>query len=580
MKTLGLLMNNALPSLALAAVCAVITVLATVVATPIYLTSHGPYSTKQHTIYVTATTILATVLTGFITSQVQKLLLRQVDEALQEALDLKQLSRRWRVILKIADLVENVPYVGIVILYLLASLITTAIVAGLTPDLKTRSFPYHPRISHGPSDCAATIPLDLVDSDQYFWDFGNGSVFFIPANAGGCPVRNATLLAGNINRINPDAFAYDDIGVAILSSAVGTPFSVYSTQMNTAPEFNSLLKAYESSVVTTTQCVPVMTRNPVTCRPGGTVTLGAYQMNLTSSDGLCQYEAEYYWANPLIQNAMGSIMCAHGEIGQGTIVLGATKHYIQWLAGAVDDTANAHDDSVNGSTYAVTCTVDTRDVWEYRTVTLNLQNSHTSGSSFARSLVGHEPCDPAPGTNAIDDVLIATSAAANWQILTQNIYWDGYLDLLFDLTLANRPPPYAFENSANALEDVFGLMGAIIASRIDSSKVAVNGTVTVTSTTIGSGRVYAYIYLIPPAVTAVVLCYLMITTRASKVEYSSSKLVDLLDYAQTLGVSQRQSQIPLIPTSSSSVFQQEPVRPDQSFGSTDMKYTRVMSNDI
>jgi hypothetical protein len=214
---------------------------------------------------------------------------------------------------------------------------------------------------------------------------------------------------------------------------------------------------------------------------------------------------------------MGSVTCAHGEVGQGTIVLGTTKRYIQWLAGAVDDTANFHDNSIDESSYAVTCTVDTRGIREYRKVTLILQNSLTSGSSFARSLVGHEPCVPAFGTNAIDAILIATSAATNWQLLTQNIFWDGLLDLLFHLMLANRPPPYAFENSANALEDVFGFMGAIIASRIDSSKVAVDGTFVVTITTIGSGKVYAYIYLLPPGCTAVVLCYLLATTRASKV---------------------------------------------------------------
>jgi hypothetical protein len=174
-------------------------ILATVVATPIDLTSYGPYPTEQHTIYITTTTIFATILTRFITSQVQTLLLRQVDDAIQEAKDLKQLCKRWRVILKVANLVEKIPYLGIVIVYLLASLITTTIVAGLTPDLKTRAFPYQPKISRGLSDCAATVPLDLVDSDQYYWDFGNGIVFFITANAGGCPTRNATLLAGNIN---------------------------------------------------------------------------------------------------------------------------------------------------------------------------------------------------------------------------------------------------------------------------------------------------------------------------------------------------------------------------------------------
>lgn len=542
MKAFSLIKNNVLPIFALAIACAVVAILAVVVATPIYLTSHGPYTTTQHTIYVTGTTVLATILTSLISSQVQELLLRRVDKALPEASELKLLSRRWRVILKIANLVESVPHLGIVITYLVSGLITTTIVSGLTPNLRTRSFSYHPKVSHGPSPCAGVYPLAdvLIDGRQYSWDLGKGSAFFIPANAGGCPTRNATVLAGDINPLNPSAFAYDDAGVAVLASAVGTPFSIYSTQSDTAPEFNSLLKSYGSSVVSTTQCVPVMARNPITCHRGGSVTLEERRMYVRSSDGLCSWEADYIGLNPFSRNAMASGMCAHGQVGQGTIVLAATKHYIQWLAGALGNTTNIPEAS-NGSSYAVTCTVDTRDVWEYRKVTLNLQNSDNSGSTFARSLAGHESCSPAPGTNAIDDILIATAAAANWQILNQNIFWDGLLDLLFDLTLDNRPPPYAFNNSANALEDVLGLIGAIVASRIESTtKVAVQGTAVITSTTIGSGRVYAYIYLVPPAITALVLCYLMATNPTSKVECSTSKLDDLVEY----GRSQRNKSTP------------------------------------
>ena len=61
-------------------------------------------------------------------------------------------------------------------------------------------------------------------------------------------------------------------------------------------------------------------------------------------------------------------MCAHGEVGQGTIV-GAS---VKWLASFLGDHDNPHptDDGDLGNdgdwaeySYVVTCTVDARDVW-------------------------------------------------------------------------------------------------------------------------------------------------------------------------------------------------------------------------
>jgi len=283
-----------------------------------------------------------------------------------------------------------------------------------------------------------------------------------------------------------------------------------------------------------------MRKNPITCRRGGTITLGSSQMNLTSSDGWCNYSAPFPFYNPLTDNTMASIMCAHGEVGQGTIVIGASGSYVIWLASFLNDHdyPQPPDGGVwDGYAYVVTCTVDARDVWEYRTVTLNLQNSNTSDPSYARSLQGHEPCYPTPGTSAINDGLIATSAAANWQILSQNAGDDGLLDLLSDLTDNWRPPPYAFNNSLNALEDALGLISALVASRINSSTTAAsNGTAVITATTAGSRKPFAFAFIFPPVAAAIILFYLIVKTRAIKGELlRSSKLKDLIKVGQALG---------------------------------------------
>ena len=520
--------SHLLPLAALVASLIVAVVLITVAATPIYLKSSGAFSTKQHVGYVACTTTVATIITACIASQVRALLLlHQIDSKIQGTFDVSLLNERWRVILKMGSPKEILRNPAIVTISLLTSLITTAIVAGLTPDLTTRRSPYSPKISYGPNSCCRTQPLSDVELDgrEYYWDLGNGSAFFIPANAGGCPTRFATVLAGNVNSVDPDVFAYADGGVEVPGNAVGTPLSIYSSRPNVAPEFTSLLDMYGQSVVSTTQCVPVMRKNPITCRRGGTITLGPSQMNLTSSDGRCKHKAELPFYSPLTDNTMASAMCAYGEVGQGTIVMGASGSYVKWLASFLGDYHYPHptDDGDMGNggdwagySYVVTCTVDARDVWEYRTVTLILQNPDTPDQSYARALQGHEPCFPIPETSAINECLIGTSAAANWQILDQNAGQDGLLDLLGDLTDNWRPPPYGFNNSINALEDALGLISALVASRISSSTVAVNGTVVRTATTVGTRKAFAFLFIIPPVAVAFILFCLIVATRTFK----------------------------------------------------------------
>ena len=223
----GPIPNDLLPIAALMASLAVAAFLATVAGTPIHLKSVGALSTELHIIYVACTTIVATILTAFIASQVRGLLLRQIDGELLSTSNFKSLNRRWRVILKIGGLADSARYPEAAIFYLLTGLITTAIVVGLTPDLTTHSLPYNPKISYGPNNCYDTQPLPLVEQEgrPYYWDLGNGSAFFIPANRGGCPTRYATVLAGNVNSVNPNAFAYADGGVEVLDTAIIlTPF--------------------------------------------------------------------------------------------------------------------------------------------------------------------------------------------------------------------------------------------------------------------------------------------------------------------------------------------------------------------
>jgi len=534
------------PLLALAGSLAVTATIIALVFAPMHLTTSGVYSTKQRAIYVTVTTLLATIFTALVSAQIQKLLLRQVDSDLAASpSDIEGLNRRWRTVLGIGSLADRTRNILIGVVYLFTGLITTAIVASFTPNTSTRSFPYSLGIPLGPNICVGVIPLAQNSGGDYYWNLGNGSVFYIPANAGSCPTRQAVTLAANINIINPNTFAYADMGVAVHASAVGTPITVYSSLPETAPEFNALFSVYGANIVSTTQCVPVMRQNPISCRPGGTVNVddSLQQVTAVSADGRCSYTESFLLS--ITQNSvMVKKMCAHDDVGQGTIVIGATMAYANNLARSIGDMSAAANTSL--ATYAVSCAVNTRDVFEYRTVTLGLQNSNTTESSYARSLIGQEPCSPSsPELSSIGDVLFATSAAANWQLLFQNDGIDGWFDTICQLTLGDttgRKPPWAFSNSVNALEDALGLTSALVASRtalvgskINSSTIDVNGTVLVIASRIGGGRTFALAFAIPPAAAAAVLLYLMTTTPLSEaVRYSTSKLGDLIAFGESL----------------------------------------------
>ena len=88
-----------------------------------------------------------------------------------------------------------------------------------------------------------------------------------------------------------------------------------------------------------------------------------------------------------------------------------------------------------------------------------------------------------------------------------------------------------------------------MASRISSSTVAVDGTVVVTATTVGSRKAFAFVFIIPPVAVAFVLFCLIVATRTfkdtskntSEGEFlSCSNMGDLIQMGQRQGETERQ----------------------------------------
>jgi len=168
--------SASVPLLALVGSLAIMATIVALDCAPMHLTMSGVYSTKQRAIYVTVTTLLATLFTAFITAQVQKLLLQQIDRDLAATpSDIERLNRRWRAVLGIGSLTDRTRNILIVVVYLVTGLITTAIAASFTPNTSTRSFPYSVGIPLGPNICVGVIPQAQSGGVDYDWDLGNGS---------------------------------------------------------------------------------------------------------------------------------------------------------------------------------------------------------------------------------------------------------------------------------------------------------------------------------------------------------------------------------------------------------------------
>lgn len=142
------------------------------------------------------------------------------------------------------------------------------------------------------------------------------------------------------------------------------------------------------------------------------------------------------------------------------------------------------------------------------------------------------------------DVLFSISAVSSWQPLGENAAIGGWFNSInqvttvggngFGLPLSEsvRSPPWAFPNSQNALDDVLGLVAALVSSRIplNATLTETTGSALVEFTRIGTGKPFSTFFAIPSVFSFLLICYFMIAPRSEIPHYSSSKLTDLVQF--------------------------------------------------
>jgi hypothetical protein len=564
----------------------------------------GQLTTSFRVAYNIIIAVLATIISSYAGGEIQKQWLRAVNHDISNVE--YQLPRqpgvaaRWRAILGLNTFPERIRTfrnTGLAqFSFIVTALITAAVVAAVTlTDTTCSSVVNPPRIHSGADNkCMRNLPSNVTERLSPLWEFrtfwnrDDGSAYFATTNLG-CPAWSGAQFIGSINTANPEHVAYARNGVGIQRTAIGAPEILYTDIPKPAGVLNRLSGSIESSNLrSVSHCLPVMTTNPVKCRPGGTITYKAGKSQNVPDDQAIFYAlsvdaggCNFTQANSEDPNGPFGIMVSRlcptwNNVGQGTVAMGATGIISLTLAAAVGDETflaqNAQkyegmrNGTIKGVSYAVSCDIDVQPTIKWRTLTLELQQGQlTTTPSYSKLISGVDGCEGNNATNyKLGNGYAGGAVAALVPPLSEGRFWNGMTNAIFNSALnvtdtsdrySNlaswtnliRKAPYGFERSTNALEDVLGLTAGITMSQmntLDSIEPGsplkdtvefyppVSGNATFACTRVGSGNRSALIFTLPPLLAMVIALYLLFAVPRRPTAYKTSRLEDLINIGQ------------------------------------------------
>jgi len=310
------------------------------------------FTSTYRTVYSTFTTVVATGVTLFVSGQVREMWLLYVEGQLHlphpevpDSLwpnlsqhELNILDTYWRAAMRISKFRDRFRRWNVEITFLTAALITTSIVASITPTVTSTQISYQGPIPTNASGTCVSLEVDpdsapgvnMIPKDRWLLNRSDGLRINIPWSPASCPHRKSTTMVELINLVNPGVSAYVDDGTAIHRTAAGAPATVYNTQQNEVGGLQPLLQHYGNSALEVRQCVPVMVTNPVDCRREGSISVDKVVgiVNVTSADGSCfgQQDIGSNATEIVDQYATAKQVCYEAEVGRITIIVGK---YIQ-----------------------------------------------------------------------------------------------------------------------------------------------------------------------------------------------------------------------------------------------------------
>ncbi|KAF4949166.1 hypothetical protein FGADI_9082 [Fusarium gaditjirri] len=513
----------------------VITCLVSLIPVMIWVTLASPIIARTTPSFIVAAiTAIATLFTSVVKSRIQHGFMRHLEAPLRsissasEAEQLVQrrlLDRKWRAVLRIEGPAETWHTRHIFLIYLLSGLLTTALVTTFTPTAGIQIINYEPLVpgaaypftDNGTSSACAGVMKNRTVQGAFGWRTSNDTGFF-SSWLKDCPSSRVLAHVSNINNQNPEEFAYVEAGVAIHCTAMGAPTNRF---LGTA--FKKLNKQHGKFLKSTNQCVPVMTKNPVTCHKGGGKlerVPGNDSELLLTGDGLLKGASRSvgFARNLSVSSAMANYLWVRsvpsGAVGLSSALFSAINdpkgetRFSQDLARTIND-PDKEAGTRGSETYVVTCDYNPQDSFEYRLVTLDLQaasaTSNYTSAAYSRLLKGGPSCTPTKKT-------------------VSNLHFAAVGTSAYKMVMEDRKPPYAFNNSRNGLEDTLGVISAIAVSTmhlLDDAVVAnaVEGKGGKANATIDvkrlGGNHYVLLFIILPALSLLILLFFFVTSFQS-----------------------------------------------------------------
>ena len=520
---------------------AVVVFLTVVVFVDLYVKHPGRLSTTDHALYVTGTTIIASAISALGTSQIRVYWLARILPKFKrvDRSGVKNNLARGRTVLGLGTWQQQIHHRLVALTMIVAGLTTAAIVAAISPTVALVDQPLTAGLTYD------DFSFDFYVSPNYYgdwfnWALSNGS--YLNLNTSMKKFHYSTsavrMVPQYIDAPSPLGFPYAVQEFVVDPLAIGVPLAVYGGGFPVslgpwAPgsEGFPLLQYLVG-------CFPVLISNPVKCTRTGNLTASAHEI-ITESN-LCRITSPIYTVDPTSQPASSLGACTHDQpIGKATLVIGSLYQHADFLAEVMNDKTFAS--SSTNTSYVVSCEVDIAPSIGFRMANFSRITDETAdgggfgedGATFVvrgsdQACTPMSKAGPLQISDIITDSMLATGAAASWQILFEGAYRDGWWNRLWYAAMQRNDTIHNdnsyhldFNDSRNSLEDVLGIASGIA---LGSFWGAMDGTpyydydvtASIQGIRIGPGKTWALVYIVPPFYVIVLLLHLAFSHNPHK----------------------------------------------------------------
>jgi hypothetical protein len=480
----------------------VICFLATVTFVDIWITYPGVLSNQLRTLYVTLTTIAATLIAFTSTAQIRKLWLEQLQQNPRNL-------RRTATLLGIGSWKDSFKFWRITFASIMTGLTTTAMIAGITPTTGLYRTSTLTAIHTEVDNC--TFVRDYPDDSFGTWKLANGSYLYVnDLTDDYCSNFHITSLEESLvpsvssieinhtTKYVNSSTIYTMNNIAVADSAVGVPLygatdGPLGVATATLPPFKipSTIGLQSSRFRSATGCLPVLTSNPVRCDTAGNVTIQGNitqpdnGQNITVAAGNCNATIAAYSTNTDYPDLLSAGFCTSDSANQGQaeVVLGGMQDIGAAIALLFAD-FEALENSSNVTSYSTLCKIDIVAALGFRQVTFILEES-TDFSQLNRGILayGGESCIPevrtgiavgedSDSTNLLNNILAMTAESTFiGPMVSEGGGEEAWLRDIIDVqhlravyskdNSGEKQGKFAFNTSRNNLEDILGLRIAL-----------------------------------------------------------------------------------------------------------------------